>query len=100
MVYCVDMKSLKSAKQMERHIKGVANHHRISILFAVARREGMTLEDIVEELDVNEKTVGEHTRRLHTAGLLDKRYRGRFVEHMLSPYGKMFIRFLQSFRRS
>jgi len=85
---------------MERHIKGVANHHRISILFAVARREGMTLEDIVEELDVNEKTVGEHTRRLHTAGLLDKRYRGRFVEHMLSPYGKMFIRFLQSFRRS
>ena len=94
------MEKLKTAKQMERHLKGMANHYRIEILLLVAAREGITLEDIVETLCANEKTIGEHTRRLFQAGLIDKRYRGKFVEHKLSPYGKTFVRFLESFRRT
>ena len=89
---------LKTAKQMERHLKGMANHYRIQILLTVAAHDGMTLEGIVEALDANEKTVGEHTRRLHVAGLINKKYRGRFVEHSLSPYGKTFAKFLEYFR--
>jgi len=85
---------------MERHLKGMANHYRIEILLLVAAQEGITLEDIVEALRANEKTIGEHTRRLFQAGLIDKRYRGKFVEHKLSPYGKTFVRFLESFRRT
>ena len=81
-------------------MKGVSNHHRIEILLLVAEQEGITLEDIAETLKANEKTIGEHTRRLYQAGLLNKKYRGKFVEHSLSPYGKTFVRFLQSFRRS
>ncbi|MFH0852107.1 MAG: winged helix-turn-helix domain-containing protein [bacterium] len=94
------MEKLKTAKQMERHLKGMANHYRIEILFLVAAREGITLEGIVETLGVNEKTIGEHARRLFNAGLVDKKYRGRFVEHKLSPYGKTFVRFLESFRHT
>jgi DNA-binding transcriptional ArsR family regulator len=94
------MEKLKTAKQMERHLKGMANHYRIEILLLVAAQEGITLEDIVEALRANEKTIGEHTRRLFQAGLIDKRYRGKFVEHKLSPYGKTFVRFLESFRRT
>ncbi|MFH1472960.1 MAG: hypothetical protein ABIF06_00910 [bacterium] len=63
------MEKLKSAKQMERHLKA------------------------------NEKTIGEHTRRLQIAGLINKKYNGKFVEHELSPYGKSFVQFLQSFQR-
>ncbi len=85
---------------MERHLKGMANHYRIEILFAIAAREKITLEDIVKTLDANEKTLGEHTRRLWQAGLIDKKYKGKFVEHKLSPYGKTFVRFLESFRRT
>ncbi len=85
---------------MERHLKGIANHHRINILLLVDEREGITLETISETLHANEKTIGDHTRRLLQAGLLDKRYRGKFVEHSLSPYGKMFVRFLKAFRRT
>ncbi len=85
---------------MERHLKGIANHYRIEILLLVADQEGITLEDITETLKANDKTIGEHTRRLYQAGLLNKKYRGKFVEHSLSPYGKMFVRFLQSFQRS
>lgn len=83
---------------MERHLKGMANHYRIEILLLIAEREGITLENIVETLEANEKTLGEHTRRLCNAGLVNKKYRGKFVEHSLSPYGKIFVRFLKLFQ--
>ena len=94
------MKKEKNAKQMERHLKGMANHYRIEILFLIAESDGATLEDIVNALRANEKTIGEHTRRLHQAGLINKKYRGKFVEHTLSPYGKLFVRFLRSFQHT
>jgi DNA-binding MarR family transcriptional regulator len=92
------MTKFKTAKQMERHLKGMANHYRIEILLLIARSEGITLEDIIAKLKANEKTLGEHTRRLHLAGLINKKYRGKFVEHTLSPYGRTFVKFLKSFQ--
>ena len=85
---------------MERHLKGIANHRRIQILLLIAARNNLTLDDIVKAVDANEKTVGEHTRRLAQAGLVNKSYRGKFVEHALSPYGRLFIKFLKSFQQS
>ena len=92
------MGKIKTAKQMERHLKGMANHYRIEILLLVAKSNDITLEDIIRDIGANPKTIGEHTRRLHNAGLINKKYRGRFVEHALSPYGKLFVRFLESFQ--
>jgi len=89
---------LKSARQIERHLKGIANHYRIEILFLIEEHDGITLGDIVSSLRANEKTIGEHTRRLYQAGLIQKRYRGNFVAHSLSPYGKLFVKFLKAFR--
>jgi DNA-binding MarR family transcriptional regulator len=83
---------------MERHLKGMANHYRIEILLLIARSEGIILEDIVARTKANPKTIGEHTRRLHQAGLINKDYRGHFVEHSLSPYGRTFVKFLKSFQ--
>ncbi len=92
------MKKTKTAKQMERHMKGIANHYRIEILLLIAESEGITLDNIIETLGANEKTIGEHTRRLYQSGLIQKKYRGKFVEHSLSPYGKLFVRFLKAFQ--
>ena len=94
------MAKVKTVRQMERHLKGMANHYRIQILFLIAEQKGITLEDIVKTLEANEKTIGEHTRRLYHAGLINKKYRGKFVEHTLSPYGKTFVSFLKSFQNS
>mgnify|MGYP001610006417 CR=1 FL=1 len=91
---------MKTAKQMERHLKGMANHYRIEILLLIAAQEAITLEGIVEAIGANEKTLGEHTRRLYQSGLVNKKYRGKFVEHTLSPYGKTFVRFLAAFQRA
>ena len=84
---------------MERHLKGMANHYRIEILLHIADNDGATLDDIVTALGANEKTLGEHTRRLSVAGLVNKKYHGKFVEHTLSPYGKTFVHFLQLFQK-
>lgn len=92
------MGKTKTARQMERHLKGMANHYRIEILLLIASSEGITLENIVKAIGANTKTLGEHTRRLFQAGLINKKYRGKFVEHTLSPYGKTLVRFLKSFQ--
>lgn len=93
------MDKTKTPKQMERHLKGIANHRRIQILLLIAAHPGITLENIIAGVNANAKTIGEHTRRLTQAGLVDKHYNGRFVEHTLSPYGKTFVRFLKSFQQ-
>ena len=92
------MGKLKTPKQMERHLKGISNHYRIEILLLIDKNKDITLDGIIEKIGANEKTIGEHTRRLFAAGLINKKYRGNFVLHSLSPYGKKFVGFLKSFQ--
>lgn len=87
----------KSSKQLERHFKGMANHRRIDILDVVANNSGISVEEIARKLKCNFKTISEHTRRLAAAGLIDKKYQGRTVAHSLSPYGKIFHKFISDF---
>lgn len=91
---------LKTAKQIERHFKGAANHNRIDILILVSENPGVTVDGISEKLDKNFKTTSEHTRRLVQAGLLNKDYKGRSVSHSLSPYGERFVKFIKTFQHS
>lgn len=88
---------MKTSKQLERYFKGAANHWRIAIIFLVGRNEGITLEEIADEVGGNFKTISQHTRSLVHAGLLNKKYRGRQVTHSLSSYGKSFSRFMKTF---
>jgi len=88
---------MKTAKQLERHLKGISNHRRIEILRQIHKSDGITLEEIADELDCNIKTISEHTRRLVQAGLVNKKYRGRSVAHSLSPYGRRIIVFVDAF---
>lgn len=83
---------------MERHLKGISNHYRIEILLIIDKNKDITLDGIIEKIGANEKTIGEHTRRLFAAGLINKTYQGNFVLHSLTPYGKKFVGFLKSFQ--
>ncbi|KKS38101.1 MAG: hypothetical protein UV01_C0005G0026 [Parcubacteria group bacterium GW2011_GWA2_42_14] len=95
------MKKLKkTAKDLEGHMKGVANHRRIEIVFLIAGEDGLTLWQIAERLNCNMKTISEHIRRLVQAGLVNKKYRGQEVLHGLSPYGKIIYGFLKTFSYS
>lgn len=95
---CGKLRDMKTAKQMERHFKGIANHWRIEILLLVSKAEDISVEKIAETLNCNIKTISEHTRRLVQAGLLNKTNRGREVIHSLSPYGQKLVKFIESFQ--
>jgi len=92
--------STKTSKQIERHMKGVSNHWRIDMILFIGENETATLEEMVDALKINVKTASEHARRLTQAGLVNKKYVGRNVEHSLSPYGKHFVRFINHFKKT
>lgn len=94
------MKQIKTPKQMERNLKGLANHWRLRILLLLSENGGLSLLSIADAVGGNFKTIAEHTRRLHIAGLIVKRYRGREVIHNLSPYGEKFTKFVKTFQHS
>ena len=48
----------KTAKQLERYFKGVANHRRIEILRLISKIEGITVDGVCQELNANFKTIG------------------------------------------
>lgn len=91
------VEKIKTATQLERHFKGAANHWRIEIIFLIQKNPKIKLDDITNLLNCNVKTIAEHVRKLTHAGLVNKKYRGREVEHTLSPYGEKFFVFLKSF---
>ena len=88
---------MKTPKQLERYFKGAANHWRIRILLLAQANDGVTLDTIAETLQANYKTISIHTHTLVNSGLLNKKYKGRQVQHSLSPYGKAFLSFMKSF---
>jgi DNA-binding transcriptional ArsR family regulator len=90
----------KTPKQMERHLKGVANHRRIEILFLIADHKGITVDMLSILTKCNMKTISAHILRLENAGLVRKLNVGRAVSHELSPYGKTIHAFLRTFSHS
>jgi DNA-binding transcriptional ArsR family regulator len=91
------MKILQEGKRLERFCKGAANHWRIAILLLLNEHSGLTTDQIAEALSGSFKNISQHTGKLVNAGLLNKRHEGASVIHTLSPYGKKFVRLLQSF---
>ncbi|PIP86737.1 hypothetical protein COV42_00720 [Candidatus Campbellbacteria bacterium CG11_big_fil_rev_8_21_14_0_20_44_21] len=90
---------MKSAKQMERHFKGMSNHNRINILLYVSKQNEATLEQISSNIKTNFKNISQHTHRLVNAGLLNKKYQGLNVLHSLSPYGREIVNFIKKFKK-
>jgi len=86
---------MKKPKELERIVKGCANHHRISILVLLNEKPELTLDDISTELDMNFKTASEHVRRMAIAGLLLKRYEKNHVHHKLTNRGISILKFLR-----
>jgi len=85
----------KSYYQLERIVKGVANHRRIEILELLKKRPELSVADVSEVLNVNFKTISEHIRRLAIAGFVLKRSDGNNVRHKLTNRGLTILKFLR-----
>jgi len=85
----------KSYRQLERIVKGFANHRRIQILELLEREPELSVVEIAGKLNINFKTASEHIRRLAIAGLVLKRSEGNNVRHKLSDRGGSILKFLR-----
>lgn len=86
----------KNHRQLERIVKGFANHRRIEILELLAQEPELSVMRIAERLKVDFRTIAEHIRRLAIAGLVLKRNQGASVCHKLSDRGVLILKFLRT----
>ena len=83
-------------RELERIVKGFANHRRIEILELLEKSPELSIIEISQTLKVNFKTVSEHVRRLAISGLVLKRNQGPSVRHKISPQAKLILKFLRT----
>jgi len=88
-------KKQKSYRQLERIVKGFANHRRINILELLKKEPELSVAEISEKLNINFKTASEHIRRLAITGLILKRSDGLNVRHRLTDRGETILKFLR-----
>ena len=86
----------KSYRQLERLVKGFANHRRIEVLELLQKHPELSIEEISRFLKVNYKTISEHVKRLAIAGLVLKRSEGHNVRHKLTFQAKQVLKFLRT----
>ena len=86
----------KNYYQLERIIKGAANHRRIEILELLRSKPELSVINISEILNINFKTASEHIRRLAIAGFVLKRSDGHSVRHKITSQGLQILKFLRT----
>ena len=80
-------------RQLERIVKGFANHRRLQILDLLRHRPEMSVSDISETLKIGYENASDHLRKMAIAGLLLKRYEGNIVRHKLTPRAESILVF-------
>ncbi|MEX0933954.1 MAG: winged helix-turn-helix domain-containing protein [Candidatus Paceibacterota bacterium] len=84
-------KSRKEFYKLEKVFKGVANHRRLEIVLLLAKKDNLSTDEIVEELNAPYQTVTQHLHKLVSTGLVDSYREGVIVRYTPSPYGKSII---------
>ncbi len=82
-----------SYRQIERIVKGFANHRRVEILDLLNKSPELSVEDIADKLNMGYPNTSDHLRKLAIAGLVMKRSEGSAVRHKLTDRGKAVLVF-------
>ena len=85
-------------KKIEKMVKAFANHRRIQILELLEKNPNLSVDQISQNLNVSFFTTSDHVRKLSDAGLVDKKYKGRFVLHTITKTGKYVLSFCKMFK--
>ncbi|MDO8483280.1 MAG: winged helix-turn-helix domain-containing protein [bacterium] len=83
----------KSYRQLERIIKGFANHRRIEILHLLKKEPELSVDDVSERLHLGYENASDHLRKLAITGLVLKRYEGTTVRHKITPRAESILVF-------
>lgn len=89
------IKNKKTYFQLERMVKGFANHRRIQIMELLKKEPELSVVEISDKLNVNFKTIAHHIKSLAISGLILKRYEISYVRHKLTERGESVLTFLR-----
>jgi len=82
-----------SFRQLERILKGFANHRRLEILYLLHKEPELSVDVISERLKLGYENASDHIRKLAIAGLVMKRSDGPHVRHKLTSRGEIILAF-------
>jgi len=86
----------RTPRQLERIVKGFANHRRIQIMSLLKAEPELSLSEISTRLKIDIKTASVHVSRLTVAGLVLKRSEGLWVRHRLTRRAEKVLVFLRT----
>ncbi len=87
------MATSKNYRQLERIVKGFANHRRIEILELLHRQPELSVDEVSEKLSIGYMNASDHIRKLAIAGLVLKRNDGNTVRHKLTSRAQSILVF-------
>ena len=87
---------MRKPRQLERFVRGFANHRRIEIMELLDKSPELSVVEISDILKINYKTGADHVRRLAITGIIMKRNDNNSVRHALTQDGKSVLKFLRS----
>lgn len=85
-----------TSRQLERIVKGFANHRRLDVLVLLQHKPELSVEEIAKELRIGYENASDHVRKLAVAGLVLKRHDGKSVRHKLTPRAKVVLTFCKT----
>lgn len=83
-------------RNIERIVKGIANHRRVQILELLEKKPELSVFEISEEIKSEFKNVSVHIAKMAQAGLVMKRHEGSSVCHALTKRGKSILQFYRT----
>ena len=85
----------KTNRELERIVKGFANHRRLQILELLYKEPELSVQEISEQLKSEMKNISAHITRMAVAGLLMKRSDSKSIRHKLTNRGNVILKFVR-----
>ncbi len=85
----------KTNRELERIIKGFANHRRLQVLELLYKEPELSVQEVSEKLKTEFKNISAHINKMAIAGLLMKRNEGNMIRHKLTNRGKSILQFVR-----
>jgi len=85
----------KTNRELDRIIKGIANHRRLQVLKLLDKEPKLSVREISEELKSEFKNISAHISKMAIAGLVMKRNEGSIIRHKLTNRGKKILKFVR-----
>lgn len=86
---------MKTNRELERIIKGFANHRRLQILILLQKEPELSVQEIAEKLKSEFKNISAHINKMAVSGLLMKRSDSKSVRHKLTQRGNIILKFVR-----